>query len=244
MAFFDHYISYQRDDGRSPYNDAVLAVHFMPRKKTEAILVGAHDIRDQWRFADRPDRLPNLFHPANLWDEERRSMRVYDLVRRPELEDLVGRVVIDWGRSTRSWSQWAGRGKTGKPIVEIRAAAAEEAFPGFARFRTTVENIPVLPPSWQGALGSVGGVYLLVCPRTGEQYVGSATGEGGFLARWSAYVADGHGGNLMLKMRDRENYAVSILEVASPDMAARDVIEREGAWKTKLGSRAHGLNAN
>ncbi|SDL62959.1 hypothetical protein SAMN04488026_10993 [Aliiruegeria lutimaris] len=64
------------------------------------------------------------------------------------------------------------------------------------------------------------------------------------MGRWSSYAANGHGGNRLLMERPRVNYAVSILEVASPDMSASDIIHREAAWKTKLGSRSHGLNAN
>lgn len=101
-----------------------------------------------------------------------------------------------------------------------------------------------MPTAWRAALASVQGVYLLVCPETGEQYVGSAYGDGGFIARWAAYAENGHGGNLMLRARPRTNMAISILEVASPDMSAGDIIKREQAWKTKLGSRAHGLNLN
>ncbi len=40
------------------------------------------------------------------------------------------------------------------------------------------------------------------------------------------------------------DYAVSILEIASPDMAVSDIVAREAFWKEKLGARAHGLNAN
>ncbi|WP_295447301.1 hypothetical protein [uncultured Pseudophaeobacter sp.] len=43
---------------------------------------------------------------------------------------------------------------------------------------------------------------------------------------------------------DLRDYQVSILEVASPEMSAADIIAKEGAWKEKLGARAHGLNAN
>ena len=102
----------------------------------------------------------------------------------------------------------------------------------------------MLSGSWRSALASVGGVYLLVCPKTGEQYVGSAYGQDGFFGRWQIYAANGHGGNALLKSRSQSNFSICILEVASPDMAPADVIAREAAWKAKLGTRAHGLNAN
>jgi hypothetical protein len=43
---------------------------------------------------------------------------------------------------------------------------------------------------------------------------------------------------------EQRDYQVSILKVASPEMSAADIIAREGAWKEKLGARAHGLNVN
>ncbi|MEQ9110186.1 MAG: hypothetical protein RIF37_02780 [Rhodospirillaceae bacterium] len=84
-----------------------------------------------------------------------------------------------------AWHQWLEKSK---PIIELRAVPYEIAFPGFADFSATVEELSLLPLSWQNSLSSAQGVYLLVCPNTGEQYVGSATGTGGFMGRWNAYA--------------------------------------------------------
>jgi hypothetical protein len=184
-----------------------------------------------------------------LWNEAAKGRSwatglVFDLEPIEEAEAFSERILVRWGppSSTRSWSQWAER--RNKEVVEFRLSASEPGFPGFAQFASAIEELVLLPNSWRAALASVKGVYLLVCPESGEQYVGSAYGDSGFWGRWSAYVADGHGGNLLLRKRKRTNYSVTILEVASPDMSASEIIAREGAWKTKLGSRAHGLNAN
>jgi len=88
------------------------------------------------------------------------------------------------------------------------------------------------------------GIYLLTCPRTKEQYVGSATGEGGFWQRWQDYVQTGHGGDVALKSRDPSDYQVSILEVAGTAVTPDDIINMEVRWKTKLQSREMGLNRN
>ncbi|PHO05311.1 hypothetical protein CSC82_03785 [Rhodobacteraceae bacterium 4F10] len=238
---FDHFVSFQRNDNKSPYNQAKIAVQFVPSGSTQAVFVGAHEILDFWAANENPDRLPILYDSKSGYDASENHRR-YDLNRIPVLEDLVGRVTIDWGSSTRSWSQWAARHN--KPIVELRAHAQNDPFPGFGAFASTVNDILTMPVEWQNALASVGGVYLLVCPSTGEQYVGSAYGEEGFLGRWSNYAFNGHGGNKLLIGREKTNFAVSILEVSSPDMSSSEIISRESAWKTKLGTRAHGLNAN
>ena len=88
------------------------------------------------------------------------------------------------------------------------------------------------------------GVYLLTCPKTKEQYVGSATGDAGFWGRWQEYVQTGHGGNVALKSRDPSDYQVSILEVAGTSASTDDVKTMEGRWQCKLQSREMGLNRN
>jgi hypothetical protein len=72
----------------------------------------------------------------------------------------------------------------------------------------------------------------------------SATGQDGFIGRWRRYEANGHGQNVVLRRRGYRDYSVSILEVASPDMARDDIFARETFWKDKLGVRAQSLNAN
>ncbi|MCL5779190.1 GIY-YIG nuclease family protein [Limibaculum sp. FT325] len=242
---FLHAITYQAAK-LDPFSGAKTAFQFIPGPglpggDQSALFVGAFAVGDSWRFGDGS-------RPAPLHCDRDRCFLptpetiVYDITPLSQFEDLRDRVLIRWGASARSWSQWAATRR--KEVVELRRDAMEPAFPGFAAFATTLDEIAALPVSWQGALRSVQGVYLLVCPVNGEQYVGSAYGEDGFWGRWLAYSANGHGGNRLLMARERTNFSISILEVASPDMSAEDIIAREGAWKVKLGSRAHGLNAN
>nr|WP_237229027.1 GIY-YIG nuclease family protein [Rubinisphaera sp. JC750] len=101
-----------------------------------------------------------------------------------------------------------------------------------------------LPLSWIAALKTSRGIYLLTCPRTREQYVGSATGEHGFWGRWQQYLMTGHGGNVELKVRDPSDYQVSILEVAGSAATTEEILSLESLWKQKLQSREMGLNRN
>lgn len=236
----ESFFAFQRTGGRTPYRGASMIFQFVPVGRSGALFVGAYRILDEWVFPADP-RQHILHDPAFGENDDHEHLR-YNLERIPEFEDLVGRILIEWGSGTRAWSQWPAR--QDKPIIELRSQQQDDPFPGFSKFSSAVDEIEFLPNSWQGALGSVAGVYLLVCPTTGEQYVGSAYGEEGFMGRWRAYAMNGHGGNQLLLNRERSNFSVSILEVASPDMSARDIIERESAWKNKLGSRSHGLNAN
>ena len=83
---------------------------------------------------------------------------------------------------------------------------------------------------------------MLTCPKTKEQYVGSATGDDGFWRRWQDYIQTGHGGNVALKSREPSDYQVSILEVAGTASTTDDILSAERRWMNKLQSREMGLN--
>ncbi len=170
------------------------------------------------------------------------SCDLYSLTRDPQLDDLAGRLVLDWGAGTRSWIQRADN--QDKVVLELRRDFQEPAFPGFTRFVVQMSALSTLPTSWASVLSASRGVYLLTCPRTREQYVGSATGHLGFLGRWLSYASDGNGGNVGLRSRDPSDYQVSILEVAGSHATTDDILDLESLWKKKLQSREMGLNRN
>lgn len=167
---------------------------------------------------------------------------LYDATLVEPLLELRGRLVIDWGIGTRTWAQRAAA--QDKRIIELRERIIDPEFPGYAAFIEPLSEIANLPPAWRSALSAVGGIYLLTCPETREQYVGAATGSGGFLARWGDYARDGHGGNIRLKTRPLADYRVSILQVAGTADTTADVLAMESLWKRKLQSREMGLNSN
>lgn len=168
----------------------------------------------------------------------------YETERVVEFDKFAGRLKIDWGDGTRSWVQKADGVSGDKQIVELTKDFREPVFPGYARFITNLSELPSLPAGWITALCASGGIYLLTCPKTKEQYVGSAYGEDGFWGRWQSYYATGHGGNVGLKSREPSDYQISILEVAGSTALPEDVIVIEQLWKNKLQSRDMGLNRN
>jgi hypothetical protein len=156
--------------------------------------------------------------------------------------DDVGRLVIDWGLGDRAWIQRADL--QDKRIIELYREFKEPDFPGFLEFMAPLSRLDRLPPSWKAVLQSSKGIYLLTCPKTREQYVGSATGAEGFWGRWQEYVQTGHGGDVALKSRAPSDYQASILEVAGTASSPDDILKMEGRWKLKLQSREMGLNRN
>lgn len=167
---------------------------------------------------------------------------MYDLRPSRILSEYVGRLVIDWGAGTRQWSQLSAN--QDKIITELRRQFIEPQFPGFDRFISQMSELEQLPSAWKAVLSSTRGIYLLTCPTTKEQYVGSATGAGGFLARWMEYAVTGHGGNVALKSRDPSDYRISILQTAGSAAGVDEILAMELLWKQKLQSREMGLNRN
>lgn len=170
------------------------------------------------------------------------SIDSYEIEPVPEFTDLDGKLSVDWGAGKRAWIQYASN--QDKPITELRREFKEPEFPGFLNFIKQLSELDALPQSWISVLQSSRGVYLLTCPMTKEQYVGSATGAEAFWHRWQDYVRTGHGGNVALKSRDPSDYQVSILEVAGSAATTAEVIDMEQRWKNKLQSQEMGLNRN
>ena len=201
-AAFELYQSHQRIEARARFQRPYWAV-FVGTPDNQTLFVGVYAAKYRGVLdRDTPQPHRNEVDRAGSCD-------VYDLSRQQALSDLIGRLYIDWGEGFRAWVQHAD--KQNKAIRELRTVFQEPNFPGFLNFVEPLSKLPMIPKSWTTALSAAKGVYLLTCPRTKEQYVGSATGTAGFWERWLEYVRTGHGGNVELKSRDPSDYQVSIL---------------------------------
>lgn len=140
------------------------------------------------------------------------------------------------------------------PLVEI-ADPARVPFPGFDNVLITHDELlAVVEDSryaeWRTALAAVQGVYLIADSSSGRLYVGKADGSERLLGRWSAYVRDGHGGNLAFRelaavdASHRRHFVFSILRVFGPSATAAEVDAAEAHYKRALLTRQHGLNRN
>jgi hypothetical protein len=176
----------------------------------------------------------------------------YHLQREHAFDALADRVVIDWGAAALTWHQWLAP----KEVIEVLPAGFVRPFPGyldfalpFAELRSIIDS-PEPNREWHRSLSSVAGVYLILDLVDGRQYVGSAYGVGGILARWRTYAATKHGGNARLvdllkeDPHRAEKFQFTVLRTLPTTLTAREVIEFERLYKRKLGSRAFGLNSN
>lgn len=174
------------------------------------------------------------------------ALRTFDLVASEHLADLRNRLVIGW-RSPRTW-RLNGPTAAGYPVVEI-ADAQPVPFPGFDRLVLDRAQLEAVMrehryAAWRTALSSVAGIYLITDTRDGRQYVGKADGAESIRQRWSAYAANGHGGNVELRGMDPTTFRYSILRVFDPATPTRVIDEAESHFKRALDSRVHGLNRN
>lgn len=198
---------------------------------------------------DTPDILPPDFpHPEWFQGEN----AYFDLESIDLLKDYEGRLMIDWGKSTRMWHQ---RGTTEKPIVAIQADE-KKVFSGFENLILTYDELkeivenPTMYEAWHTALSSVNAIYLIVDRETGQQYVGSAYGRDGLLGRWSCYVASLHGNNKLMKElicaypERYHHFQFSILQILPKTATDDEVIQTESLYKRKLLTIPFGMNDN
>jgi GIY-YIG catalytic domain. len=234
---FEEYQSHQTFGNHAKFVRASKWASFVGTPEGKTLFVGMYDAT--FRGLLEQDRVCPW---SNNEVEKAGSHEVYKLTIDPAFQGYDGKLYIDWGDGARAWVQRADN--QNKPITELREKYQEDPFPGFLSFSEPLSRVEVLPLGWITTLKASKGVYLLSCPRTREQYVGSATGADGFWGRWQEYCQNHHGGNIAFKSREPSDYQVSILEVAGSDKSAEDILAMEYRWIRKLQSREMGLNRN
>ncbi|MEQ6289542.1 GIY-YIG nuclease family protein [Vogesella sp. GCM10023246] len=240
---------YQAAQSEPVFADCEQIVSFIGTEGRHAKFVGVYQVQG---VAYRPDgRWPDGYLYAaqqECWPYH------YSLQKDSRFAELEGRLVIDWGGAALAWHQWAH--DKDKEVVAILPPGYVTEFPGYLDFVITYAELrkiianPVANARWHQMLAAVAGVYLIVDSESGKQYVGSAYGKEGILGRWKNYAANGHGDNVQLQallaadQRHAAHFQFSILRTLPRGMTDKEVIQVENLYKTKLGSRAFGLNAN
>lgn len=191
-------------------------------------------------YSERPD------HPLPY---------LYDLQSLETCAEFAGRLVLHHPRVGQVAYL---NGATVHPTLQLHELRAEKLhfaeFPGYKRIDISFADLRIIVgqsiATWRTALTNAAGVYLITDTMTGQLYVGSATGAGGFWARWSEYAAGGHGQNVALKalvgpaIERAEHFRYTVLEIADQGTSIPDILEREAHWKRVLGSREFGHNRN
>jgi len=94
--------------------------------------------------------------------------------------------------------------------------------------------------AWVAALQNQKGIYLIIDTNKGKYYVGQASGKGGFLERWKAYIKTGDGGNVDFKKLGfdyiKKYFRYTILETIA-DNDLEYITDREHWWMNVLQTR-------
>ena len=241
MGLFDDYQSRQ---GKDVFSNCEYIVAFMAERGTRSRFLGVYKVKG----LRKPEPWPKDWPYTGMGPVSYQ----YDLTELAGFEDLVDRLIVDWGKGTRSWFQWLRP----RDVIELLPRGYARDFPGYLDFILEFEELerivgnPAANRVWHTMLRGVSGVYLITDRVDGRLYVGSAFGKGGILGRWTSYVKSKHGGNKELRalLADHperyRSFSFTILRTLPRTSTAREVIAVESLYKKKLGSRAFGLNSN
>jgi hypothetical protein len=238
---------YQSLQHRNVFKNCEQIVSCVGDGSARARFVGVYRILDQSRPPKRV--VPHDCPYAAQW---RKLKFHYEMERVPKFVGLEGRVVIEW-ESERSWHQKLRN----KSVVEMfPKGRVLDPFTDYLDFTLSYDQLVDLSKQssahqdWKSSLEAVSGVYMILNEPSGQQYVGSAYGVKGIWGRWTTYARTGHGGNVRLrklvskKGKYPKSFRFSVLQVLPKSATKREVIQWEALYKTKLGSRAIGLNLN
>lgn len=177
------------------------------------------------------------------------------------INTYIGRLVFKWTSPVRNrYLKLANNGGS-FTLVEMKErpyGVQDIAFPGFYSFHLNRLEFDAriggaMGSSWEEALSSVSGVYVITDMKTGQSYVGSAYSESGLpnrgiWGRWQGYLKGGNNGNTLLgdhiQKHGAEHLVYSILHIMDIGSRKEDVIRMETFYKTAFGTRIHGLNKN
>jgi hypothetical protein len=242
---------YQSIQSKDVFRDCDVILSFIGIEESKAVYIGAYEIATKLNF--RKENIPEYFPYKDMFEKD--FYYQYQLNKINLLEDMVDRLVIDWGKSAINWQQWLYEDKP-KQIIEVLPQGYVKDFPGFDEIILTYDELKTIVKNpdankvWHTMLASVSGVYLIVDMTDGSQYVGSAYGKNGILGRWNEYVDKKHGGNarlealLIVEPNRYYMFQFTVLRTLPKSMMSNQIIAYEQMYKQKLGSKTFGLNGN
>jgi GIY-YIG catalytic domain len=225
-------IEYQKHQSRKIFRGADFLISFIGQERSKSLLLGFFKINGV------------VTNDKGFY---------YDIEELNICEDLVDRVVIDWGKASLAWVQYYN--KNIKEVLEILPKGYLGEFPGLTNFildfhelKRLVDN-PDANREWKSHLASINGIYMILDKATGNQYIGSACGNGGVWQRWSEYSRNKHGNNIVLAklcndVDYHKNFQYTVLQTLPSNLPKNEVIKLENLYKKKFGTKTYGLNMN
>lgn len=171
-----------------------------------------------------------------------------------EYHPYFGRLIIQFHKSFMSVIRKANTLRNQLEVLELLPENYNgDKFPGYDKVHLSWYQLQHIldckKVDWIQALAHQKGIYLITDTKTGNLYVGSASGnQEGLLQRWEQYIKNGHGGNQELKQLSfdyiQRHFHYTILENYNFNTDEKLIKDREDWWKTVLDTRKHGYNKN
>ncbi len=169
---------------------------------------------------------------------------------------FIGRLIITYHYKNRATRVRMENHYDDMIVKEILEEPYFEKFPGYKNVDIPFETLRTIirknDKEWKNAL-SIKGIYLITDTKNGKKYVGKADGKNGLWQRWSAYVSNGHGGDVdLIDLVESKNLSYvedyfwfTILETITGE-DERNINKREDYWKRVLMTRdeKYGYNKN
>lgn len=250
---FNAYQRSQNERVERAMTRAKYVASFLGREPGKAVFVGLYSVkgakpitREQFWNIPENIELKSLGMRGLIEQSSRSSILWFDLSPTDFYPHWKGKLIVGWPGPELAWYRWASKPKNEMPVLAIlEESALDSAMPKWDEIELTWEQLGLLPTRWKSKLEEWRGIYYIFDTSDGKGYVGSASGKDNLYGRWINYASSGHGGNRLLKKRDRRDFRFTILERVSPDMNASDLIQLESSWKERLHTREpYGLNDN
>ncbi len=246
--------AYQSCQSKPVFDGCKYIAAFMGTTGTEAIFIGIYEILGVSEGEEIIGFMPEDYpYPEHFAKEN----RYYQMRKTDLMEDLANRLVIDWGKSTLSWHQWASNDKA---VLSI-TSKEERPFPGYEPLILTFSELAEIVKApdgevkyrkWREALSNVNGIYLICDTKHNKQYIGSTYNTDGILGRWTNYIRTKDGGDIGLKKHLAEypnaylDFRFTILRILPKSISPEEAVQIECLYKNKLCTRndKYGLNRN
>lgn len=169
--------AYQGSQGRDVFNCDYIA-SFLGAENNTAKFIGLYKVNGKISEHQFLKKYPVYIFWKKLFGT---GSYFYDLEKVNGFDDLINRVVINWGRGALTWVQ----NNIKKEVVEILPKGYVKEFRGYLELTLTFSELKELINNPEAnriiynRLTAVNGIYLIVDSETGNQYVGSTYNQDG-----------------------------------------------------------------
>lgn len=164
-GFMDEYQKFQKENF---FNSCDFILSFINEPGTSAKFMGCYEVGTGTRV--NQTWMPKEFPVEAMFKSD---SYYFDLKKIDTLSDLIGRLIIDWGKAAISWQQWATNEKAVVAIQEsprLSFNGFENVVLSYGELKEIVKD-QTLYENWHTALSSIYAIYLIADKTNGIDLV-------------------------------------------------------------------------